>query len=432
MDGTQNRRKRYDRGNNVLILTLPGAPGEVAPPLTLTVVLNFSCPFGNRGASGRWSSGGEGVMDIVEQNGGRRSSVMGLKGLLLAAIFLVSANSRGEVCTTQSQMKPADRDAIASATRALASRVQANDVPGLRQQSVPEFAKDYTAMTSLVAATSAKIASASLQVDQVYLLDATNLKTLADGTNQDAQFFCSLNSSIAEATFFIPALPPGRYAYSQVLAQNATSPWRLAFLLWQDSAGSWDLAGFYPKALTAAGHDGLWYWTQAREQVKDKHLWSGYLLYGEAQSLLQPAGFVGSTHLDKLRKESTSSAPPALSEGIGPDMPLVVKGQGGAEFRFTSLSTDDSLGGDKLYVVAHLAPDPAPEPQGSPATAAKPAPKSAPVPAALSPKDRNTSAMVALLAAYPELKSTFGGVWIFADEPGKSPFVTEQSMAEIR
>ena len=367
----------------------------------------------------------------MEQNGGRRSSVVVLKCFLVAAIFLAAANSYGEVCTTQSQMKPADRDSIANATRSLASKVQANDVAGLRQQSVPEFAKDYTAMTSLVAATSAKIVSAPLLVDQVYLLDATNLKTLADGTNQDAQFFCSLNNSIAEATFLIPALPPGRYAYSQALAQNPTSPWRIAFLLRQDAAGTWDIAGFYPRALTAVGHDGLWYWTQAREQVKDKHLWTGYLLYGQAQSLLQPAGFVGSTHLDKLRKESASSAPPALSEGISPDMPLVVKGQGGAEFRFTNLTTDDSLGGDKLYVVAHLAPDPAPESQGSPATAAKPTPKS-PASAVLSPKDRNASAMVALLAAYPELRSTFGGVWIFADEPGKSPFVTEQPMAEIR
>jgi hypothetical protein len=350
----------------------------------------------------------------------------------LAVVFLTAANSRGEVCTTQSQMKPTDREAIANAARSLSVKVQKDDVAGLRQQSVPEFARDYTSMTSLVAATSAKIASASLAVDQVYLLDAANLKTLTDGTNQDAQFFCSLNNSIAEATFFIPALPPGRYAYAQVLAQNAASPWRLAFLMRQDAAGAWAMAGFYPKALTAVGHDGLWYWTQAREQVKDKHLWTGYLLYQEAQSLLQPVGFVGSTHLDKLHKESVSSAPPALSEGIGPDTPLVVKAQGGAEFRFTNLTTDDSLGGDKLYVVVHLAPDPTPDPVASPATAGKAAPKSAPVPATLSPKDRNTSAMNALLAAYPELKSSFGGVWVFADAPGKNPFVSEQPMAEIR
>jgi hypothetical protein len=372
-------------------------------------------------------------MAILGKYNRPRSSVTRLKGLVLTVSLLAAANVYGEVCTTQSQMKAADRDAIASAARTLSSKVQTNDIAGLRQQSVPEIAKDYASMTSLVAATSSKIASAPLSVDQVYLLDATNLKTLADGTNQDSQFFCSLNNSIAEATFFIPALPPGRYAYAQVLASAAASPWRLAYLLRQDAAGTWAMAGFYPRSLTAANHDGLWYWTQARDQVKSKHLWTGYLLYQEAQSLLQPAGFVGSTHLDKLHKEASSSAPPALSEGISPDAPLVVKGQSGSEFRFTNLTTDDSIGGDKLYVVVHLAPDPATEPAAQSATAsAKSAPKAAPAPPNLSPKDRNTSAMIALLAAYPELKSTFGGVWVFADNPGKSPFVSEQPMAEIR
>jgi len=343
---------------------------------------------------------------------------------VLAIGLLACARGEGEVCTTQSQMKPADRDGLENAARTLALEVQRDDVAGLRQQSVPEFARDYTAMTSLVASTSARIAAAPLAVEQIYLLDATNLKTLADGTNQDAQFFCSLNNSIAEATFLIPALPPGRYAFAQVLAQGAKAPWGLSFLLRQDTAGAWSLAGFYPKALIAAGHDGLWYWTQAREQVKAKRLWAGYLFYQEAQTLLQPVGFVGSTHLDKLRKEATDAAPPALSTGIGPEMPLVVRGQNAAEFRFTNFTTDDSLGGDKLYVVVHLAPDPPPD---APAAGAKPAP----APPAVSPKDRNSSAMTALLAAYPELRANFGGVWVFADAPGKNPFVTEQSMAEI-
>ncbi|MBB5059615.1 hypothetical protein HDF16_004341 [Granulicella aggregans] len=372
-------------------------------------------------------------MEILENNDGHGSSATRFRALLLVIALFAAVNSYGEVCTTQSQMKPADRDVIASAAKILSSKVQTNDIAGLRTQSVPEIAKDYASMTSLVAATSTKIAAAPLAVDQIYLLDATNLKTLADGTNQDSQFFCSLNNSIAEATFFIPALPPGRYAYAQVLAPSATSPWRLAYLLRQDASGNWAMAGFYPRSLTAASHDGLWYWTQARDQIKNKHLWTGYLLYQEAQSLLQPVGFVGSTHLEQLHKEASASAPPALSEGISPEAPLVVKGQTGAEFRFTNLTTDDSIGGDKLYVVVHLAPDPEPEPATTPGTPpAKATPKPAPATAPLSPKDRNASAMVALLAAYPELKSTFGGVWVFADNPGKNPFVTEQPMAEIR
>lgn len=347
-------------------------------------------------------------------------------GMLMVAVAAIQGGTlaQGEICTTQSQMKAVDRDAIANAARGLSAKVQANDAAGLRQQSVAEFAKDYTAMTGLIANTSAKIAGSPLVVEQVYLLDATNLKTLGDGTNQDAQFFCSLNNSIAEATFLIPGLPPGRYAFAKVVVPSAKAPWGLSYLLRQDAGGPWAIAGFYPKALSGAGRDGLWYWTQAREQTKDKHLWTGYLMYQEAQSLLQPAGFVGSTHLEKLHKEAAAGAPPALSEGISAEAPLIVKGPSGSEFRFTSLTTDDSVGGDKLYVVAHLAPEPAPD---APQAGAKPAVK----PAALSPKDRNGSAMVALVTAYPELRASFGGVWIFADAPGQNAFVTEQAMAEI-
>ena len=363
--------------------------------------------------------------------------------LLLAANTLTVAFLHAEVCITQSQMKPAERDAIAATARTLATLVETNDAPGLRQQTLAEYAKDFSGMTSLVANTSTKIKGASLSVDQVYLLDASSLKTLGDGTNQDAQFFCSLNKSMAEANFLIPALPPGRYAFAIVNAQGINAPWRLSFLLKQNAPaggqdGSWSMAGFYPKPLTAAGHDGIWYWTQARDRVKARQLWAAYLYYQQAQALLQPAGFVTSSHFDKLRRETTSTAPPALSDGISADAPLVVKGKGGREFRFTDLTTDDSLSADKVDVVAHLAPEP-PSEASSTADSAKskskpeqkPDPKSPAALPVLSPRDRNTAAMAALIAAFPELRSTFHGVWIFADSPGQNPFITEQPMANI-
>jgi hypothetical protein len=40
--------------------------------------------------------------------------------------------------------------------------------------------------------------------------------------------------------------------------------------------------------------------------------------------------------------------------------------------------------------------------------------------------------MSALLAAYPELRKPFHGVWIYAETTGQPPFATEQSMAEIK
>ena len=74
----------------------------------------------------------------------------------------------------------------------------------------------------------------------------------------------------------------------------------------------------------------------------------------EAQALGQPASFVSSTHLEKLQAEITAAAPPALSAGISTETPLVLKGTDGTEFRFTSITVDDSLGADKVDVAAHI------------------------------------------------------------------------------
>lgn len=352
---------------------------------------------------------------------------------LLVACFLPVPNLAAETCTTQSQMSQSDRDAIVATVRNLAGKVQSNDVAGVRAQTIPEYAKDFAAMTTLVGNTSAKVRGTQLSVDQVYVLDATSLKPAPDGTNQDAQFFCSLNKSMAEANFLIPALPSGRYGFATVTTDSARTPWRMSFLLRQEGAASgpaqWTMAGFYPKPLTAAGHDGLWYWTHARELAQQKQHWNAYLYYQQAAALLQPVGFLTSTHLEKLRKEATAAAPPALSEGVSVDTPLVVKGSQGSEYRFTELTTDDSLGMDKVDLVVHLQAEPAPEPAAAPAAGKSQAAKT--TPPAASPRERNSSAMAALLAAYPELRNSFHGVWVFADSPGKNPFVTEEAMANI-
>jgi len=330
-------------------------------------------------------------------------------GLLMLGL-LAGGVASAEVCTTQSQMTPADRDALAAAARGLAAKVQANDVSGLRAATAVEYAKDFGGIGEVVGSTSAHVKSGTLKVEQVYLLDGTQLKRAADGSVPDAQFFCSLNKSVAEADFSISGLAPGRYGFAIVDVPDGSAPWRLSFLLRQDQ-GEWVMAGFYPKPLLAAGHDGLWYWTQARLLTAQKEHWNAWLYYQQAESLLRPTNFIQSTHLEKLKTEETAAAPPALSEGISADSPLVVKGADGAEYHFTALGVDDSLGNDKVDVTAHLKVDQI----GDAATARK----------------RNSDAMNALLAAYPELRKPFHGVWMFAEVPGQNPFATEQAMSQI-
>ncbi len=255
-----------------------------------------------------------------------------------------------------------------------------------------------------------KLKGGTLQVEQVYLLDGSTLKGAGPGNTADAQFFCSLNQSTAEVDFTIPSLPPGKYGFAIVDVQGSSVPWRLSLLMRQEQ-GRWMLAGFYPKAMTAAGHDGLWYWTQARQMVKRKENWNAWLYYQEAAGLLQPVGFIQSTHLEKLQTEQAAAAPTVLSEGVSAETPLVVKGTDGVEYRFSGLGVDDSLGGDKVDVAAHLQVTEI----GDPAAARK----------------RNTDAMSALLAAYPELRKPFHGVWIYAEVKGQNPFATEQAISDI-
>jgi hypothetical protein len=143
--------------------------------------------------------------------------------------------------------------------------------------------------------------------------------------------------------------------------------------------------------------------------ASNKQQWNAWLYYQAAAKLLQPAGFVNSTHLEKLRTEAASAAPSALSEGVSVDAPLVVKGADGAEYHFTGLGVDDSLG---LDVAAHLRVDDV----GDAAAARK----------------RNNDAAAALLAAYPEMRKVFHGVWIYAEATGKNPFATEEAMMDVK
>jgi hypothetical protein len=372
-------------------------------------------------------------ISITEPAFGRQSFWL-LTALWLVSCLICADALHAEECTTQSQMKASDREVLRLVSLDIATKIQANDTAKLSALSGPDMARDFAGLTGLIGNVASKISGATLEVEQLYLLDASSIKPSATGTAPDAQFFCSLNKSMAEAEFTIPALPPGRYAFAIVTASGIKSPWRLSLLLEQDpvSPNAWKMVGFYPRTMVAAGHDGLWYWTQARDLVKQKQLWNAYIYYQQAQSLLLPAAFVTSTHADKLRKEALAAAPPALSEGISASTPLVVQGPNGSEYRFSGLSSDDSLGADKIDLVLHLEPDP---PTDKPDPAAKGTPKSdspKPKPSPeVSPATRNTNAMVALLAAYPELRSRFHGVWVFATAPGRTPFVTEQPMANI-
>ena len=352
------------------------------------------------------------------------SPMLHLVNTAFAAILAVSLLASpatlhaAETCTTQARMQPPVRDAIAAAASAVSLDIQSGNESALRTASIPELQADFSSVSALAAATAPHLRGSTPQVEQLYLLDASTLAKSAAGANPDSQFFCTLNQSSAEADFTIPQLPPGVYAFAMVRF-DAAVPFRLSMLLRRGGAAQadaqaaqWRLAGLYPKPLAAMGHEGVWFWTQSRALVSEHYPWTAWLYLQEAQSLLQPASFVSSTHLEKLAAEIATDTPPALAGGLSPDSPYVVKASDGSEFRVTSLSVDDSLGPDKLDISAHIKADA----MGDPNTARK----------------RNLDAATALIAAHPELRKYFHGVLIATDVPNSTPFATEVAMAEIR
>ncbi len=289
--------------------------------------------------------------------------------------------------------------------------MQQNDTAAVRASTLPEYAQDFSGMAGTIANTAPHLANAAFVPSTFWILDASHPANGSDGSPQDTQFFCNLNKSPAETSFLIRSLPQGRYALVVEDSVKPADPWEIAFLLKQSSAGAWQLAGLFPRAVSAAGHDGLWYWRAARAAAASRQNWTAWVDYQEAQQLLKPVGFVSSSHLEQLRDEQGKAAPPALSSGVGVDTPLIVKGKDGVEYRITGLGPDASLSADRIDVAMHFAAEPIADPAAG--------------------RTRNRAAASALLNAYPDLREHFHGVWVFAETPNSPPFATEDPMSQL-
>jgi hypothetical protein len=327
-----------------------------------------------------------------------------LLGLLLG---FASQGAEAQTCTTQSKMTADMRTGLADAALSLAQAVKAGDAAKVQEATVAEYGGvAFGPTAALVQSTAGKVAGDSLQVTGVYALDAKGRKA---GDTSDADFSCVLVGTAAETDFSIAGLPPGLYGFAMVEAIGER-PWLLAILMRQDE-GVWKMAGFYPRARTAAGHDGLWYWKAARDHATAKELWVAWLFFGEADKLLRPANFATSTTLDKLRAEQRAAVPAELADGIGEATPLVVKASDGKEYSFTGVDAEGSEDGKQLSLVLHLRTE-----AGADAEAGK---------------ARNKAAVKALLEAHKELRQGFDRVLVFAEAPGQSPLVTDGTMQEI-
>ena len=308
-------------------------------------------------------------------------------------------------CKTQAMMTPAERSALVHASRSLIMDVQVGNTQGLRMATIPAIAKDFGSIASAAQNLQPLIAHATITVDNLYLLDA---KDQAAGT-PETDFSCGLPGSLMSVGLTFHNLPAGQYAVAILHATGVKQPQMFTLVL-QQVNGQWDLAGFFSHPMTLAGHDGIWFWTQARAYAQRQMKWNAWLYYQTAKHLLRPVAFLTSPNLEMLEHEAAAVKP----KGFPEQKPMEVEGVS-SRFEVTQLAATDALGPLDLSV------------QYTP-TAAQAAQLNDPVTA----RKQVTEAMLALLAQHPELRVAFHGIWMQAEEGGSSAYALELPMNQIQ
>jgi hypothetical protein len=312
---------------------------------------------------------------------------------------------RASTCTTQAELSPQDRSALAAAGGRLAQAVLAQDYSGLQAALLPAEAAQWDGIRDAVEQAAPLMNGGQIQLRNVYLLDATSLTAPAD-----TQFFCSNASGSLTVTITMRALPPGRYAVVLADAAGAALGGQLGMILAWDGTGdsaAWKLAGLSLRQGIFDGHDGVWYWTHARELAKadqaPSDAWPAWFSYEAARSLLTPVDFISSPNLEKLGSEQ------AQIKGSPQDAFPYTLPDGPQSWKIDSVRLDASLHEPDLGVTYESTgvTDPA------------------------AVRTEAVAVLSALLKAQPGLRENFHGLWAYAVKDGKRTAVIELPMAQI-
>ncbi|QNI33192.1 hypothetical protein H7849_04265 [Alloacidobacterium dinghuense] len=308
-------------------------------------------------------------------------------------------------CATASQLTATQRDALSNTARTMVGEVQSGDVQGLRTSTIPAVAADFNGIANSAETLKPLLQNATITVDNLFTFDTGTDQAGAQGI----QFYCSPAHSNMTVVLNFPTIPSGKYAAVILHATGVPQPQQISLVLSQSQPNQWKLAGFFNKPMLTAGHDGLWYWSQARQYSQKKMNWDAWFYYLNAAFLLDPVDFISSPNLEKLRRETDQVHPDNL-----PGVKSMMLDASGSSFEVTGLETTDSLGG--LDLVVYYNPS-AIQAGGlrDPVTARK----------------QVVDLMKAMLAVHPELGSAFHGIWIHANQNGASVFALELPMDQI-
>jgi hypothetical protein len=317
--------------------------------------------------------------------------------LAMGGFLAVSAASHATSCTTQAEMNGPERDALAATAQRLGTAVVQQDMTTLQSALLPEVGSQWDGMRQAVEYNAPVVKGGQVQLRSLYVLDATSLTAPAD-----TEFFCSSANGAMTVTITLRQLPPGRYA--MVLADAVGTPLagQIAFILGFEG-GAWKLGGVFVRPGMLEGHDGVWYWDQARHSVEAGAPWAAYYLYEAARYLSLPVDIISSPNLEKLGQEEAQVAGSPANA-----FPYNVTA-GDRTWKIDSIHFDPSLREPDLGVTYESAGVTDPAAQRTEATAV----------------------LSALLKAKPELRKSFHGLWAYAVNDGKTTPVMELPMAQI-
>lgn len=320
------------------------------------------------------------------------------------AIFLFGLPAAGFAasCTTQAELAPQDRSTLAAVGERLSEAVLRQDLSTLQGALPASLGSEWEGIRGVVEQAAPLVKGGKVQLRNLYLLDAGTL----NGTS-DTQFFCSNANGSLNVTISMRSLPPGRYAL--VLADAAGAPLggQIAIILAWDSNGSqpgWKLGGISARQGIFDGHDGVWYWTRARELARENMPWSAWFSYDAARYLEIPVDFISSPNLDKLSQEQGQIKGAPTDEVF----PYTLQ-DGTKRFKVNVVRLDASLHEPDLGVTYESLG------VGDPAVA----------------RTEAMAVLSALLKAQPGLRQNFHGMWAYASKDGKVTPVIELPMGQI-
>jgi len=233
-------------------------------------------------------------------------------GLLLTVFLAIPQALPAQTCSTGSDLDAATKTAIDNAATQYLQMSKNGDVAGLKANAIPQLAGDFGSIEQAAVTNKPYLAGGQATITGTYLLDASQAKAPLPR----AEFYCGIYNSQDRQAFFIPNLPPGRYAIV-IQKVNGKEPITLTLVL-QNLGGAWKLAGYYPRLDSLGDHDGEWYLAKAREYKAKGYSHDAWFYYLTAWDLAAPVNFMSTPQLDKIADEMQTARPSDLPSDSAP------------------------------------------------------------------------------------------------------------------